>query len=199
MDCLHFFLGIAVTRDSSSMDLSQAKYAAEILDNAGMTTCKSAMTPVDTSPKLSASTGPPVANLAEYRSLIGALHYLTFTRPGITYAVQQVCLHMHDPCEQHLAAIKRILCYIKGMLSHGIQLHLSSPTPTPTRLAMSTLDVPCRVSASTSVTTSSHGLRSSNARSLVPALRLRTMLWLTLLPKLLGFANSSTSFIDHLL
>jgi hypothetical protein len=33
---------------------------------------------------------------------------------------------MHDLREQHLAAIKRILRYIKGTLSHGLQLHLSS-------------------------------------------------------------------------
>jgi hypothetical protein len=96
---LHYFLGITVTRDSSGMHLSQAKYAAEIVDNAGMTACKSAMTPVDTSPKLSAYAGPPVADPTEYQSLIGALQYLTFTRPDIAYAIQQVCLHMHDPRE----------------------------------------------------------------------------------------------------
>jgi hypothetical protein len=34
---------------------------------------------------------------------------------------------MHDPREQHLAAIKRILRHVKGMLSYGLQLHSSSP------------------------------------------------------------------------
>jgi hypothetical protein len=53
--------------------------------------------------------------------------HLTFTRPDIAYAVQQVCLHMHDLREQHLAAIKRILRYVKGTLSHGLQLYSSSP------------------------------------------------------------------------
>jgi hypothetical protein len=99
---------------------------AEILDNTGMTACKSAMTPVDTSPKLSAFAGPPMDNPTEYRSLAGALQHLTFTRPDIAYAVQQVCLHMHDPREQHLAAIRRILRYVKGTLSHGLHLNLSS-------------------------------------------------------------------------
>jgi histone deacetylase 1/2 len=127
MGSLHYFLGIAVTHDSSGMHLLQAKYVAEILDNTGMTAYKSATTPVDTSPKLSASAGPPMADPTEYRSLAGALQYLTFTRPDITYAVQQVCLHMHDPRKQHLAAIKRIFRYIKGTLSHGLQLHSSSP------------------------------------------------------------------------
>jgi hypothetical protein len=44
MGSLHYFLCIAVTRDSSGMHLSQAKYTAEILDNAGMTVYKSATT-----------------------------------------------------------------------------------------------------------------------------------------------------------
>jgi hypothetical protein len=73
MGSLHYFLGIAVTRDSSGMHLSQAKYAVEILDKVGMTACKSTMTPIDTSPKLAATAGPPVTNLTEYRSLAGAL------------------------------------------------------------------------------------------------------------------------------
>jgi hypothetical protein len=34
MGSLHYFLSIAVTCDSSGMQLSYAKYAAEILDNA---------------------------------------------------------------------------------------------------------------------------------------------------------------------
>jgi hypothetical protein len=88
MGSLHYFLGITVTHDSSSMHLSQAKYAAEILDNAGMTACKSALTPVDTTPKLSASVGPPVADPTEYQSRAGALQYLTSTCPDIAYTVQ---------------------------------------------------------------------------------------------------------------
>jgi hypothetical protein len=68
-----------------------------------------------------------VVDPTEYRSLAGALQYLTFTRSDIAYAVQQVCLHMHDPREQHLAAIKRILRYVNVTLSHGLQLYSYSP------------------------------------------------------------------------
>jgi hypothetical protein len=56
-------------------------------------------TPVDTQPKLSATDGAPVADATQYRSLAGALQYLTLTRPDLAYAVQQVCLFMHDPRE----------------------------------------------------------------------------------------------------
>jgi hypothetical protein len=50
---------LEITRDSFGMYLSQVKYAEEILDNTGITACKSTMTPTDTSSKLSASTSPP--------------------------------------------------------------------------------------------------------------------------------------------
>jgi len=80
---------------------------------------------VDTNPKLAAD-GPPVQDASDFRSLAGALQYLTFTSPDITYAVQQVCLHMHDPREPHLAALKRILRYVKGNLHLGLLLRPSS-------------------------------------------------------------------------
>jgi hypothetical protein len=88
MCSLHFFLGITLTREPAGMHLLQDKYAAEILDKDGMTACKSATTPIDMSPKLAASTGPPVADPIEYRSLSRALQYVTFTRPDIAYVVQ---------------------------------------------------------------------------------------------------------------
>ncbi|KAL4557518.1 hypothetical protein LXL04_035699 [Taraxacum kok-saghyz] len=125
LGALNYFLGIAVTRDSQGMFLSQRKYAIEILERAKMLNCKPARTPADTSAKFD-GTGPPVADPTLYRSLAGALQYLTFTIPDITYAVQQICLFMHDPREPHFAALKRILRYIRGTVDHGLQLYASS-------------------------------------------------------------------------
>ncbi|GJR15856.1 putative ribonuclease H-like domain-containing protein [Tanacetum coccineum] len=42
--------------------------------------------------------------------------------------VQQICLYMHDPREQHLAALKRILRYVQGTLDLGLHLYASSTT-----------------------------------------------------------------------
>lgn len=61
-----------------------------------------------------------------YRSLAGALQYLTFTRPDIAYAVQQICLFMHDPRESHFNALKRILRCLKGTLSKGLRMYRSA-------------------------------------------------------------------------
>jgi hypothetical protein len=85
-----------------------------------MSDCKLVLTPVDLNDKLPAATGPAVANLSEYQNLAGALQYLIVTRPGLSYAIQQACRHMHDPHVCHLALIKRILRYVHGTTSLGL-------------------------------------------------------------------------------
>ncbi|XP_022014710.2 uncharacterized mitochondrial protein AtMg00810-like [Helianthus annuus] len=123
---LHHFLGISVKRDAQGLFLSQSQYARDILHRANMTDCKPCTTPVDIASKLSAADGNLLSDGSLYRSLAGALQYLTFTRPDISYAVQQVCLFMHTPREPHFAFLKRILRYIKGTLDYGLRLTASS-------------------------------------------------------------------------
>nr|GEX87953.1 ribonuclease H-like domain-containing protein [Tanacetum cinerariifolium] len=121
---LNYFLGVSVTRDTFGMFLSQQKYATEVFERAGMLTCNPCRTPVDTDSKLFAD-GDPVSDPTLYRSLAGALQYLTFTQPDISYPVQQVCLFMHDLREPHFLSLKRILRYVCGTLSYGLQLYSS--------------------------------------------------------------------------
>ncbi|KAK4352549.1 hypothetical protein RND71_028067 [Anisodus tanguticus] len=93
-----------------------------------MANCKIMPTPVDSKSKLSANDGAPVSDPTLYRSLAGSLQDLTFTRPDIAYAIQQVCLFMHDPRESHFAALKRNIRYVKGTLDFGLHLYPSAPT-----------------------------------------------------------------------
>nr|GEX45780.1 ribonuclease H-like domain-containing protein [Tanacetum cinerariifolium] len=65
------------------------KYAIEILEKAHMVSCNPSRTPVDTESKLGVD-GDPVSDPTLYRSLTGSLQYLNFTRPDISYAVQQL-------------------------------------------------------------------------------------------------------------
>nr|GEX41152.1 ribonuclease H-like domain-containing protein [Tanacetum cinerariifolium] len=80
---------------------------------------------LDTESKLG-SDGNPVSDPTLYRSLAGALQYLTFTRPIISYDVQQIYLYMHDPCDPHFFALKHIWHYVRRTINHGLQLHVSS-------------------------------------------------------------------------
>ncbi|GJU78356.1 ribonuclease H-like domain-containing protein [Tanacetum coccineum] len=109
-------------------DLGSLNYfLEEILERAHMQNCNPCRTPVDTESKLG-SDGDHVSDPTLYRSLAGALQYITFTRSGLSYAVQQACLHMHDPHDPHFTALKRILRYVRGTLNYGLQLHASSTT-----------------------------------------------------------------------
>jgi hypothetical protein len=124
---LHYFLGITVNHCDYALFLSQRQYILDILERAGMSACKPCSTPVDTHAKVSGD-GAPVDDPTHYCSLAGALQYLTFTRLDIAYAVQQVCLFMHDPREPHLNLVKRILRYLQGTLDYGLALHRTSTT-----------------------------------------------------------------------
>lgn len=123
---LKYFLGIKVDYNTKGMMLTQSAYAKEILTRASMENCKPISTPVDLKAKLSSDDGAPIDDPTLYRSLAGALQYLTLTRPDIQYAVQQLCLFMHDPRVPHFQALKRVLRYLQGTLAHGLQLYRSS-------------------------------------------------------------------------
>jgi hypothetical protein len=107
--------------------LHQRQYAIDILEWTSMSDYKPCSTPVDTQAKLSEDDGYPVIDVTSYRSLTGALQYLTFSHLDIAYAFQQVCLHMHTPREPHLTTLKRILRYLRGSLDYGLLLR---PSPT---------------------------------------------------------------------
>jgi hypothetical protein len=61
----------------------------------------------------------------QYRSLVGALQYVTLTRPDIAFAVNKVCQFLHSPTNVHLMAAKYILRYLKGTNSIGLMLSRS--------------------------------------------------------------------------
>lgn len=84
--------------------------------------CKPALTPIEAKGKLSAD-GEKIDDASSYRSLAWALQYLTVTRPNLAFAVQQECLHMHDPRVPHQALLKRILRYVRGTSDLGLHIH----------------------------------------------------------------------------
>jgi histone deacetylase 1/2 len=127
---LHYFLGIEVNKTQNGMVLTQDKYASDLLKRVGMFDCKPVAAPLNTSEKLSLYEGSPLGpkDATHYRSVVGALQYLTLTRPDISYSVNKVCQFLHAPTTVHWAAVKRILRYLKQCTSLGLKLSKSSST-----------------------------------------------------------------------
>jgi hypothetical protein len=123
---VHHFLGVSVQHQADGRFLTQHQFALDILERAGIVDCKPVLTSVDTHGKVSVESGPPVADLTHFRSLAGALQYLTFTRPNLAYVVQHICLHMHDSWELPFTAMKHTLHYLWDTLDYGLLLRCST-------------------------------------------------------------------------
>ena len=88
---LSYFLSIEVLYDGDSIHLSQTKYVADLLEKMEMMDCKPAQTPGAIGKTLSKYDGEPFEDQTKYRSLVGALQYVTLTRPDIAFAVNKAC------------------------------------------------------------------------------------------------------------
>jgi histone deacetylase 1/2 len=100
---LHYFLVIEVKKVNDGIILTQEKYAKYVLKRVNMSDCKAVNTPLSISEKLSAHEGTPLGPVdsTRYRSLVGALQYLTLTRPDLSYSVNKVCQYLHAPTTDH--------------------------------------------------------------------------------------------------
>ncbi len=100
--------------------MHQSKYALDLLARHNMSSRKPCSTPFVSSSKVLSHSPLLLPDSSSFRSLVGALQYLTFTRPDLSYAVNSLCQHMQSPTEAHLIAAKRVLWYVEGTLSHGV-------------------------------------------------------------------------------
>jgi Reverse transcriptase (RNA-dependent DNA polymerase) len=123
---LHFFLGIEVSSYGNGLLLTQSSYINSILQKANMNDAKTVTTPMATGNMLSKYDGESMENPHLFRSIVGALQYVTITRPDVSFAVNRVSQYMHAPTTAHWMAVKRILRYLKGTVAHGLAIQLSS-------------------------------------------------------------------------
>ena len=93
-----------------------------------MMDCKPCSNPCASSQSSALAVSPLLSDPTAYRSLVGALQYLTFTRPDLCYVVQKVCQFMSKPSQLHLVATKRILRCLMGTLHKGIYFRPCSLT-----------------------------------------------------------------------
>ncbi|XP_039845110.1 secreted RxLR effector protein 161-like [Panicum virgatum] len=82
--------------------------------------CRACQTPMEEKIKLSKDSTAPLVDATSYRSIVGALRYLTHTRPDIGFAVGYVSRFMAEPREDHLAVVKHLLRYVAGTRDYGL-------------------------------------------------------------------------------
>ena len=90
---------------------------------------KPIITPLAITLTLTLHSATVLQDLAEYRTIVGGLQYLSSTQPQIAYVANKLSQFMHQPTTDHWVAIKRLLCYLSGIINHGILLHHQSNLP----------------------------------------------------------------------
>ena len=93
-----------------------------------MLDAKPVSSPMSSSQKLSLFSGATYSEPSKYRSVVGALQYLSLTRPDISFAVNKVCQFMHKPTEHNWTAVKRILRYLKFSIHFGLLIRPTKST-----------------------------------------------------------------------
>nr|GEV98403.1 retrovirus-related Pol polyprotein from transposon TNT 1-94 [Tanacetum cinerariifolium] len=77
-------------------------------------------TPMEIKDKLDLDQNGTPVDATKYRSMIGALMYLTSSQPDIVHATCLCARYQAKPTEKHLKEVKRIFCYIRGTVNTGL-------------------------------------------------------------------------------
>ena len=118
---LHHFLGMGILQTNRGVFIHQGKYAKSLLSKFGLDDCKPVSIPLATGEKLKKKDGSELADESLYRRIVGSLLYLTATRPDLMYAASLLSRFMTGPTKIHMGAAKRVLRYVQGTLSYGIE------------------------------------------------------------------------------
>ncbi|KAL0559459.1 hypothetical protein IC582_004070 [Cucumis melo] len=116
---LKYFLGLKIHSLPNGLFVNQVKYLNDLLHTSRMISAKSCTRPMSPSLDLY-TTAPPFNDSSLYRKLVGSLQYLTFTRPDIAFSVNRVSQFMHKSTVIHFPTVKRILRYLCGTPTFGI-------------------------------------------------------------------------------
>nr|GEU65567.1 hypothetical protein [Tanacetum cinerariifolium] len=121
----HFFKGtidltLSIRRFDNDILVVQSKYVLEILEKYGMESCDPVGTPMEIKDKLDLDQNGTPVDATKYRSMIGALMYLTSSRPDIVHATCLCARYQAKPTEKHLKEVKRIFRYLQRTVNMGL-------------------------------------------------------------------------------
>lgn len=108
-----YYLGLEISRTDERIVLRQKKFLVD---------SKPLSIPLDQHVKLfdDDRSGMLLSSPSLYRSLVGKMLYLTFTRPDINYSVHLLSQFMQKPRDKHLADGYRVLRYLKCTAGLGL-------------------------------------------------------------------------------
>ena len=103
------------------MFVGQECYATKVLERCNMDSCHSCKTPMDTKLVLTKPDKDEISGVLEYQSLVGSRMYAMLgTRPDLAYSVSTMSKFNSEPAEEHHAAAKRTLRYLKETKDYGL-------------------------------------------------------------------------------
>jgi hypothetical protein len=113
---LSYFFGIEVHHTSNGLLLTQHKYITDLLLWMNMEASAGSPTPMLPVEKLRLNDGDHLSSqdTTRYHSVVGALQYLSFTHPDISFSVNRVCQFLSAPTTTHWTAVKHILRYLRA-------------------------------------------------------------------------------------
>nr|GFC19449.1 copia protein [Tanacetum cinerariifolium] len=87
-----------------------------------MESCDPVDTPMVKKSKLDEDPQGKAVDPTHYRGIVGALMYLTSSRPDIVYVVCMCAHYQAHPTKKQLHAVKRIFRYLRGTVNRGLDM-----------------------------------------------------------------------------
>lgn len=72
---------------------------------------------------LTKHSGSAIDYTSQYRSIVGALQYITLPRPEIAFPVNKLSQFLSNPSEERWQACKRLLRYLKGTIHFSLEFY----------------------------------------------------------------------------
>ncbi|KAL0345429.1 UNVERIFIED_CONTAM: Retrovirus-related Pol polyprotein from transposon RE1 [Sesamum radiatum] len=115
-----YFLSLKIARSTGGMLVTQHKFTRDIITDVLLQFSKPTGTPLPLGIKVTSFIDSPLFDPEPYRCLVGCLLYLSFTRPNIYFAAQQLSQFMHKPCSTHMNVALHLVRYLKGRPNLGL-------------------------------------------------------------------------------
>lgn len=117
---LNYFLGMEFAYTDAGILMHQRKYIKDLLERFNMTECNVCSSPLDVNIRLVSNAEEENVDGTYYKQLVGSLRFICNSRPDLSFVVGIVSCFMANPKKSHLAAVKRVVRYIKGTAEDGI-------------------------------------------------------------------------------